>query len=326
MTSSSTSATSTRVDGVSLTIEPGTVYGLLGPNGAGKTTLIRVLATLLQPDSGRATVAGVDVVDAAHPRSARTSGWPASSPPSTTTSPAARTWRWSAGCTACRPPRPAAAPTRCSSAINLADAADRRVGTYSGGMRRRLDLAASLVGRPEVLFLDEPTTGIDPRQPPGDVGAGPGAGRRRHHRAADHPVPRGGRPAGRPHRGDRPRQDRSPRAPPTSSRTTSAPAWSRSASSPRSATRRSRCSRHRRRRGQLGPEQGPRRVPRAATARRRSWTSCARWTTRASNPDDLAIHRPTLDDVFLILTGTARIRPARRPRRPADRPPGRSPA
>ena len=89
--------------------------------------------------------------------------------------------------------------------FGLSDAADRAAKNYSGGMQRRLDLAASLVGRPKVLFLDEPTTGLDPRSQAGDVGHHPVAGRRRDHAAADHPVPGRGRRAGGRDRGHRPR-------------------------------------------------------------------------------------------------------------------------
>lgn len=150
------------LDGVSLEFDAGIVYGLLGPNGAGKTTLIRVLTTLLRPDSGRAWVAGVDVV--ADPTSARThiglAGQYAAVDEYLTgrenVEMVGRLYNLSA----------ADARRRASEVlegIHLSDAADRPVRTYSGGMRRRLDLAASLVGRPQVLFLDEPTTGIDPQ-------------------------------------------------------------------------------------------------------------------------------------------------------------------
>src|SRR6266700_2485939 len=100
------------LDGAGLEVPAGMVFGLLGPNGAGKTTLVRILATLLSPDAGRAEVFGQDVA---------------------------------------REP------------VDLAQAADRPARTYSGGMRRRLDIASSLLTRPRVLFLDEPTTGLDPR-------------------------------------------------------------------------------------------------------------------------------------------------------------------
>ena len=148
--------------GVSLEIESGLIYALLGPNGAGKTTLIRVLATLLKPDGGSATVAGVDVVR--DPTAVRNriglAGQFAAVDEYLTGREAVemvgRLYNLSA-----RVARERAAEVL--ERISLSADADRLVRTYSGGMKRRLDLAASLVGRPEVLFLDEPTTGIDPR-------------------------------------------------------------------------------------------------------------------------------------------------------------------
>ena len=148
--------------GVSLAIEAGIIYALLGPNGAGKTTLIRVLATLLKPDGGSATVAGIDVVR--DPVAVRNriglAGQFAAVDEYLTGREAVemvgRLYNLSA-----RTARERAAEVL--ERISLAGDADRLVRTYSGGMKRRLDLAASLVGRPDVLFLDEPTTGIDPR-------------------------------------------------------------------------------------------------------------------------------------------------------------------
>ncbi len=150
------------LDGLDLSVPEGTVFGLLGPNGAGKTTLIRVLATLLKPDAGTAKVAGVDVTK--DPTSVRNriglAGQAAAVDAYLTgrenVEMVGRLYNLSA----------AEAKRRASEVlerISLTDAADRPVRTYSGGMKRRLDLAASLVGRPQVLFLDEPTTGIDPR-------------------------------------------------------------------------------------------------------------------------------------------------------------------
>ena len=150
------------LDDVSLEFEPGIVYGLLGPNGAGKTTLIRVLTTLLKADSGYAEVAGIDVRK--DPVAARNhiglAGQYAAVDEYLTgrenVEMVGRLYNLSA----------AEAKRRAGELlerIHLDDAADRTVRTYSGGMRRRLDLAASLVGRPRVLFLDEPTTGIDPQ-------------------------------------------------------------------------------------------------------------------------------------------------------------------
>jgi len=150
------------LDGVSLDVEPGVLYGLLGPNGAGKTTLIRVLATLLRPVSGTVTVAGVDVL--ADPTAARAriglAGQFAAVDAYLTgrenVEMVGRLYGLSG-----RDARRRADDVL--ERIGLSADAGRRVSTYSGGMRRRLDLAASLVGRPQVMFLDEPTTGIDPR-------------------------------------------------------------------------------------------------------------------------------------------------------------------
>ena len=151
------------LDGFDLEVPAGTVCGLLGPNGAGKTTAVRILATLLRPDAGRAEVAGLRRRRRRRARSAPGSGSPASTPRSTRCSPAARTSCCSAGCyhLVARAARRRA--DELLEQFGLADAADRPAKQYSGGMRRRLDLAASLIPRPRVLFLDEPTTGLDPR-------------------------------------------------------------------------------------------------------------------------------------------------------------------
>ena len=149
------------LDGVSLSFQPGVIYGLLGPNGAGKTTLIRVLATLLRPDSGSARIAGIDVATdpAAVRRRIGLAGQFAAVDLYQTgrenVEMVARLYGLS------RPDARRQA-TDVLERMGLVDAADRTVRTYSGGMRRRLDLAASIVGRPQVLFLDEPTTGVDP--------------------------------------------------------------------------------------------------------------------------------------------------------------------
>jgi ABC-2 type transport system ATP-binding protein len=150
------------LDGVDLAVAEGTVLGLLGPNGAGKTTTVRILATLLKPDAGRATVAGLDVVREA--QQLRTliglSGQYAAVDENLTGRE--NLWMFGrlyqlSGSTA----RERA--TELLDQFDLVDAADRVVKTYSGGMRRRLDLASALIGRPRLLFLDEPTTGLDPR-------------------------------------------------------------------------------------------------------------------------------------------------------------------
>ena len=150
------------LDGLDLTVAEGTVVGLLGPNGAGKTTTVRILATLLRPDSGHAAVAGLDVVRQAQHirRLIGLSGQYAAVDENLT----GRENLWLFGRLYHLPS--AQARRRAEDLLEqfeLADAADRVVKTYSGGMRRRLDLASALTGRPRILFLDEPTTGLDPR-------------------------------------------------------------------------------------------------------------------------------------------------------------------
>ncbi len=150
------------LDDVSLEFEAGIIYGLLGPNGAGKTTLIRVLTTLLKPDSGGAWVAGVDAIH--DPRAARTRLGLAGQFAAVDDYLTGRENVVMVARLYDLPRREAERRAdEVLTAIHLTDAADRPVRTYSGGMRRRLDVAASMVGRPKVLFLDEPTTGIDPR-------------------------------------------------------------------------------------------------------------------------------------------------------------------
>jgi daunorubicin resistance ABC transporter ATP-binding subunit len=150
------------LDGVSLSIASGSIYALLGPNGAGKTTLIRILTTLLEPDSGEAWVAGVDVL--ADPVTARTKIGLAGQSAAIDGFLTGRENVEMVGRLYGLPAKESKSrATDVLKRIDLVESADRQVKTYSGGMQRRLDLAASLVGRPEVLFLDEPTTGIDPR-------------------------------------------------------------------------------------------------------------------------------------------------------------------
>jgi len=150
------------LDGVDLAVAEGSVLGLLGPNGAGKTTTVRILATLLKPDRGQATVYGLDVVrEAQKIRSLiGLSGQYAAVDENLT----ARENLWMFGRLYQLPSKEAKVRAgRLLEQFDLVDAADRVVKTYSGGMRRRLDLASSLIGRPRLLFLDEPTTGLDPR-------------------------------------------------------------------------------------------------------------------------------------------------------------------
>jgi ABC-2 type transport system ATP-binding protein len=150
------------LDGVDLAVQEGTVLGLLGPNGAGKTTTVRILATLLRPDEGRATVGGLDVVrDAQAVRKLiGLSGQYAAVDENLTGRENlwmfARLYQLPSG-------EGRGRGDELLRQFDLEDAGDRVAKTYSGGMRRRLDLAAALVGRPRLLFLDEPTTGLDPR-------------------------------------------------------------------------------------------------------------------------------------------------------------------
>jgi len=150
------------LDGVDLTIRGGSVYGLLGPNGAGKTTTIRVLTTLLKPTSGRAVVLGHDVVkDAALVRrKVSLTGQYASVDEDLTGHENLVLVSRLLGLSWTDARRRA---IELLGAFGLSDAAGKQVRTYSGGMRRRIDIAASLVTRPEILFLDEPTSGLDPR-------------------------------------------------------------------------------------------------------------------------------------------------------------------
>ncbi|MBT1099370.1 ATP-binding cassette domain-containing protein [Streptomyces sp. Tu10] len=150
------------VDGIDLAVPTGTVYGVLGPNGAGKTTVVRMLATLLRPDGGTARVFGKDVVKEADPVRSRVSltGQYASVDEDLTgvenlvllarllghSKPAARD-----------------RAAQLLEGFGLSEAAAKQVKNYSGGMRRRIDIAASILNTPDVLFLDEPTTGLDPR-------------------------------------------------------------------------------------------------------------------------------------------------------------------
>jgi ABC-2 type transport system ATP-binding protein len=154
--------TTRAVDGVNLAVAAGSVYGFLGPNGAGKTTTIRILATLMRPDAGTARVLGFDVIKEADEVRRRVSltGQFASVDDDLTGHEnlvllaRLQGFSW---------PQAKARATDLLGAFGLDEAAGRMVKTYSGGMRRRIDIAASIVVTPDLLFLDEPTTGLDPR-------------------------------------------------------------------------------------------------------------------------------------------------------------------
>lgn len=150
------------VDGVDLRVPAGSIYGLLGPNGAGKTTVIRMLATLVRPDAGRAQVLGCDLSAGAAAIRGRVSltGQFASVDEDLT---GRENLVLLARLLGCPRTRAKARAGELLDAFGLSDAGGRQVNKYSGGMRRRLDIAASIVITPDLIFLDEPTTGLDPR-------------------------------------------------------------------------------------------------------------------------------------------------------------------
>ena len=148
--------------GVDFDVERGQILGVLGPNGAGKTTAVRILTTLLRPDAGRAEIDGIDVLEEPQRARARiglTGQYAAARrSPQRPREPRARRSPHHRGTEVARE-----RATELLERFDLVDAGDRVVKGYSGGMRRRLDIAMSLIARPSVLFLDEPTTGLDPR-------------------------------------------------------------------------------------------------------------------------------------------------------------------
>ncbi|MEV0459294.1 ATP-binding cassette domain-containing protein [Catellatospora methionotrophica] len=150
------------VDGLDLAVPAGTVYGLLGPNGAGKTTAVRMLATLLRPDGGQARVFGHDLrteADAVRTRVSLTGQFASVDEDLTGTENLVLLGRL----LGYRRPVARERAAQLLAAFGLTEAADRQVKKYSGGMRRRIDIAASILNTPDLLFLDEPTTGLDPR-------------------------------------------------------------------------------------------------------------------------------------------------------------------
>jgi ABC-2 type transport system ATP-binding protein len=183
--------------GVDFDVQAGSIFALLGSNGAGKTTLVRILSTLLKADAGTATVHGFDV--GARPGDVRESI-------SLTGQFAAvdevLTGRENLILIARlrHLKNPAVIADELLARFSLTEAGTRKAATYSGGMRRRLDIAMSLIGNPPVIFLDEPTTGLDPQAPPRGVADREATRPWRHHGAAHHPVPRRGGAARRPDR------------------------------------------------------------------------------------------------------------------------------
>ena len=149
------------VDSLDLSVSKGEIYGFLGPNGAGKSTTLRMLTTLLVPTAGRATVLGMDFVS--RPRDIRLHIGPALQDAALDNKQTGRELLLLQGRLYGLTRREIEQRMKeLSSLIDIGDAIDRQIGTYSGGMKRRLDLAAALIHNPEVIFLDEPTTGLDP--------------------------------------------------------------------------------------------------------------------------------------------------------------------
>lgn len=149
------------VDGIDLTVEDGEIFAFLGPNGAGKSTTTKILTTLLRPTSGRATVGGVDVVKDPH-RVRQTVGVALQDAGLDDVATGREMIALVARLHGLRARDAQARADEILKIVGLTDAAERRVGTYSGGMKRRLDLGTALVHRPRIVFLDEPTTGLDP--------------------------------------------------------------------------------------------------------------------------------------------------------------------
>ena len=199
----------TALAGIDFEVPTGSVTAVLGPNGAGKTTAIRILTTLADADEGEATVAGFDV--AQHPGEVRRRIGLAAQDATVDPLLTGRENLVMLGELhqfGRRAAKEQAA--RLLEEFSLVDAADRVTSGYSGGMRRRLDLAATLVSDPEVLFLDEPTTGLDPRARTELWAVLDNLVERGTTRAADHPVPGGGRAPGRRHHRHRPRPHHRP--------------------------------------------------------------------------------------------------------------------
>ena len=287
------------VDGIDLEVAPGEIYGFLGPNGAGKSTTVLMLTTLLPPTAGTARVAGHDIVrEGAAVRAAIGAALQeAALDPLLTARDHMRLQTTLQGLPKAER---RARGDELIERLGLADAADRKVGGYSGGMKRRLDLALALVHRPRLLFLDEPTTGLDPssRADLWSEVARPGA-RRGRDGLPHHAVPRGGRRARRPRRDHRPRPHRRRGHARGAQGGDRAPVGGGGARRPR---------RPRRRRGGAARFGAPVPAsPGAAAVRLESGEDLAT-VVRALDAGgirvaDLQLHQPSLDDVFLAKTG-----------------------
>ena len=169
------------VDGIDLRVAPGEIYGFLGPNGAGKSTTVLMLTTLLPPTAGTARVAGYDIVKQG-PKVRSVIGAALQEAALDPLLTGREHMRLQTALQGLPKAERTARGTELLERVGLTEAADRKVGGYSGGMRRRLDLALALVHRPRMLFLDEPTTGLDPQSRIGPVGGGEPAGARRRRR------------------------------------------------------------------------------------------------------------------------------------------------
>ena len=184
------------------------MLALLGPNGAGKTTTVRILTTLTRPDAGHADHRRVRRTPSSRPRSAGVISLTGQSAAVDENQTGRENLVMVGRLMHLGRPAARRRTGELLEQFGLTDAMDRRVKTYSGGMRRRLDLAMSLIARPRVIFLDEPTTGLDPASRSTMWDTIGELVRRRDHDPADHAVPGGGGPAGRPDRAARPRPDR----------------------------------------------------------------------------------------------------------------------
>ena len=191
------------LDGIDLDVAAGTVFSLLGPNGAGKTTTVNVLTTLMKADGGTVRVAGHDV--ATETKAVRAAiGVTGQFAAVDELLTGQENLQLMADLKRLGSGEGRRVVTELLERFDLAESAQKLASTYSGGMRRKLDLAMTLVGNPQIIFLDEPTTGLDPRSRRTMWDDHPRAGGRRRHHLPHHPVPRRGRPARRPDRGARP--------------------------------------------------------------------------------------------------------------------------